>query len=626
MLSQIGFTFLFIAFISNIVTIISYKINKDFFKEKIFYYSVYFACISIIVSFFSLMGSFVTSDFSNFNVFQNSHSSNPLLYKITATWGNHEGSMLLWLLIMSLYTSVFSFNNSLSVQLRKLTIVFQSLLFLGFCSFVILTSNPFLINSLNVNEGLGFNPILQDPALAIHPPVLYTGYVGFSLILSLALSGLITGEIGKEWSNVTKKWAMFCWTMLTGGIALGAYWAYYELGWGGWWFWDPVENVSLMPWIAGLALVHSLMIVNQDQLLKRWIIFLSILCFSLSIMGTFLVRSGILTSVHAFATDSSRGIFILLLFLIITGFSFLLLIIKSPEKNERLNLLLINKTTALVINNLIMIIACATVLLGTLYPIIIEVITNKRISVGPPYYNATVLPILLPGLMLMSVAPALSWQTNKLVNARHYVYIFTILSILVIVINYTTNFSVWGFVGILTGLWIICASIYSFTINYKNSINKKILKFFLKNNALIAHIGVGILILGITFSSVYQLEYQKNIKVNEKFIFGKYELNLNSLDVIEKDNFQSLTGNFSLFKGNKLLSKIMPEKRYYYVSKIITTEAGIYHHPLQDFYLILGDQKNDTWSIKIYQNPLVSLIWLGVLIMVCAGILGLSKR
>ena len=341
---------------------------------------------------------------------------------------------------------------------------------------------------------------------------------------------------------------------------------------------------------------------------------------------TFLVRSGILTSVHAFATDSSRGIFMLLLFLIVTGFSFLLFIVKSPEKKGKLNLLLINKTTSIVINNLIMIIACTTVLLGTLYPIIIEVLTNKRISVGHPYYNATVLPILLPGFMLMSVAPALSWHTNKLTNARHYVYIFTLLSILVVVINYFTSFSAWGFIGILTGLWIICASIYSFKINYKNSLNKQIFKLLLKNNALLAHIGVGILILGITFSSVYQSEYQKNIKINEKFIFGKYELNFNSLDVIEKDNFQSLTGNFSLFKDNKLLSTIMPEKRYYYVSKIITTEAGIYHHPLQDFYLILGDQKNETWSIKIYKNPLVCLIWLGVLIMVCAGILGLSKK
>ena len=626
MLSQIGFVFLFCAFIANIATVTSYKIKKNFYKENIFYYSVYFVFGSILISFISLMGSYIISDFSNYNVFQNSHSSKPLLYKITGTWGNHEGSMLLWLLIMCFYTFIFSFNNSLTDRVKRLTIFFQSFLFLGFCSFVIFTSNPFLINPLNVKEGLGLNPVLQDPALAIHPPVLYLGYIGFSLILSLALSGLITDEINMAWSKVAKKWSIYSWSMLTGGIALGAYWAYYELGWGGWWFWDPVENISLMPWIAGLALVHTLIIFKKDQLLKRWIVFLSILCFSLSIFGTFLVRSGILTSVHTFATDASRGIFILLLFLIITGYSFLLFIIKSPVKNETLNLLLINKTTAIIVNNLVMVIACATVFLGTIYPIIIEVLTSKRISVGEPYYNATVLPIMLPGLLLMSVAPVLSWKTNKLVNAKSYVLIFMLVSILVVIITFATNFNAWGFVGILTSLWIIAASLYSLIKNYNNSKYQNTFKFFLINNALLAHLGVGILILGITCSSVYKSEYQKNIRVNEKLNFGNYELILNSLAMVEKNNFQTLIANFSLFKNNKFLSNINPEKRYYHVSKIITTEAGIYHHPLQDFYLIINEQENDELLIKIYQNPLVSLIWVGVFIMCCSGFLGLSKK
>ena len=440
MISLIGFIGLILSFVCNVIVIGSYyfKINQRF--NQIFYLALYCSLFFICLSFFALMFAYISSDFSNFNVFQNSHSSKPLLYKITGTWGNHEGSMLLWLLIMSLYNVFFSFNTTLEEPMQKLTIVFQSFLYLCFSLFVILTSNPFLVNSIDINEGLGLNPILQDPALAIHPPILYTGYVGFSLILSLALAGLILNKLDNLWIQVVKRWTMFCWLMLTGGIALGSYWAYYELGWGGWWFWDPVENISLMPWITGLALVHSLMITQQEQLLKRWIVFLSILCFSLSILGTFLVRSGILTSVHSFAADASRGIFILILFLVITGFSFILFILKSPQSNKQLNLLFINKTSALVINNIVMLIACITILLGTIYPIVVEVLTNQRISVGAPYYNSTVLPILLPGFLIMSIAPMLSWQSNKLVKVKNYIYILIVISILTVLITYLTKF------------------------------------------------------------------------------------------------------------------------------------------------------------------------------------------
>ena len=465
MISLIGFIGLILSFVCNVIVIGSYyfKINQRF--NQIFYLALYCSLFFICLSFFALMFAYISSDFSNFNVFQNSHSSKPLLYKITGTWGNHEGSMLLWLLIMSLYNIFFSFNTTLEEPMQKLTIVFQSFLYLCFSLFVILTSNPFLVNSIDINEGLGLNPILQDPALAIHPPILYTGYVGFSLILSLALAGLILNKLDNLWIQVVKRWTMFCWLMLTGGIALGSYWAYYELGWGGWWFWDPVENISLMPWITGLALVHSLMITQQEQLLKRWIVFLSILCFSLSILGTFLVRSGILTSVHSFATDSSRGIFILILFLVITGFSFILFILKSPQSNKQLNLLFINKTSALVINNIVMLIACITILLGTIYPIVVEVLTNQRISVGAPYYNSTVLPILLPGFLIMSIAPMLSWQSNKLVKVKNYIYILIVISILTVLITYLTKFNIWGFIGTILSLWIIAASLLSILHN-----------------------------------------------------------------------------------------------------------------------------------------------------------------
>ena len=623
MISLIGFVGLISSFACNVIVIVSYYLKNNLRFNQIFYLALYCSLFFICLAFFSLMFAYISSDFSNFNVFQNSHTTKPLLYKITGTWGNHEGSMLLWLLIMSLYNIFFSFNAILENTIKKLTIVFQSFLYLCFSLFVIFTSNPFLVNSFNISEGLGLNPILQDPALAIHPPILYIGYVGFSLILSLALAGLVLKKLDNQWIYVIKRWAMFCWFMLTGGIALGSYWAYYELGWGGWWFWDPVENVSLMPWIAGLALVHSLMITEQEQLLKRWVIFLSILCFSLSILGTFLVRSGILTSVHSFATDSSRGIFILIIFLVITGFSFIIFILKSPHSNKQLNLLFINKTSALIINNIVMLIACTTVLLGTIYPIIVEVLTNKRISVGEPYYNSTVLPILLPGLLIMSIAPVLSWQSSKLPKAKNYIYLLIVTSILTALITYLTKFNVWGFIGTILGLWIIAASLLSIL---NNCLKFKFKKFFIYNNALIAHIGVGIMILGITYSSIFQIKNNFTMQTNEKVYSGKYTLQLNDILITEKNNFKELLGIFLLYKKNEFLTTIKPGKRYYYVSKTITTEAGIYHGWFQDFYLVLGDEKNNKWSITIYHNPFVSFIWIGVMIMIFSGMIGVFKR
>ena len=623
MISLIGFIGLILSFVCNVIVIglHYFKINQRF--NQIFYLALYCSLFFICLSFFALMFAYISSDFSNFNVFQNSNSSKPLLYKITGTWGNHEGSMLLWLLIMSLYNVFFSFNITLEDHVRKLTIVFQSFLYLCFSLFVILTSNPFLVNSIDINEGLGLNPILQDPALAIHPPILYIGYVGFSLILSLALAGLILNQLDNLWIQVIKRWAMFCWLMLTGGIALGSYWAYYELGWGGWWFWDPVENISLMPWITGLALVHSLMITKQEQLLKRWVVFLSILCFSLSILGTFLVRSGILTSVHSFAADASRGIFILILFLTITGFSFIIFILKSPHSNKQINLLFINKTSALIINNIVMLIACITVLLGTIYPIIVEVLTNKRMSVGAPYYNSTVLPILLPGFLIMSIAPMLSWQSNKLVKVKNYIYILIVTSILTVLITYLTKFNIWGFIGTILGLWIIAASLLSIL---HNCLKYKFKKFFIYNNALIAHMGVGIMIIGITFSSIFQTKNNFTIQTGEIVNSGQYSLQLKNLKIEEKNNFQELLGIFLLHKKNEFLTTIKSSKRYYYVSKVITTEAGIYHDWFQDFYLVLGNEKNNKWSITIYHNPLVSFIWIGVMIMIFSGMVGILKK
>ena len=620
MSSLVGFLSLVFAIGINFYLFLSRYIFK--FQKQKFNLFIRFSSLLTLLSFFSLMYAYVVSDFSNYNVFQNSHSNKPLIYKISGTWGNHEGSMLLWLCILSLFSFFFSFTKNIEDDFQKLTLIIQAFLHILFGLFIVFTSNPFLVNSILVNEGLGLNPILQDPGLAVHPPILYAGYVGYSIVFSIAIAGLFQNT-DDEWLYVAKKWSLISWTFLTGGIALGSYWAYYELGWGGWWFWDPVENISLMPWIAGLALVHSLMMVRGEQAIKKWIVFLSILCFSLSVFGTFLVRSGILTSVHSFAADASRGIFILLIFFIVTGFGFLVFLLKEPKKSNALNLLFINKVSALVINNILMIIATLTILLGTIYPIIIEVLYNKRISVGGPYFNSTVIPIMIPGFLLMSIAPILSWQTNKINNSKKYVLAFIILSVLVILQSYFLDFNTWGFVGLLLGFWIILASIIAIFSSYKIKIN---IKFFKIINPHVAHIGVGIAIIGITCSSVFQNELDFNLNEGDKFNVNGKTVLFEKIETTNQINFQSLRGKF-LFDIEKNQSKeIEAGKNYYPVSKMITSEAGILHQWNKDIYFILGDQKNNEWFVKVLINPFVSFIWLGVIIMMYSGLIAVSRR
>jgi len=620
MSSLVGFLSLVFAIGINFYLFLSRYIFK--FQKQKFNLFIRFSSLLTLLSFFSLMYAYVVSDFSNYNVFQNSHSNKPLIYKISGTWGNHEGSMLLWLCILSIFSFFFSFTKNIEDNFQKLTLIIQAFLHILFGLFIVFTSNPFLVNSILVNEGLGLNPILQDPGLAVHPPILYAGYVGYSIVFSIAIAGLFQNT-DDEWIYVAKKWSLISWTFLTGGIALGSYWAYYELGWGGWWFWDPVENISLMPWIAGLALVHSLMMVRGEQAIKKWIVFLSILCFSLSVFGTFLVRSGILTSVHSFAADASRGIFILLIFFIVTGFGFLVFLLKEPKKSNALNLLFINKVSALVINNILMIIATLTILLGTIYPIIIEVLYNKRISVGGPYFNSTVIPIMIPGFLLMSIAPILSWQTNKINNSKKYVLAFITLSVLVILQSYFLDFNTWGFVGLLLGFWIILASIIAIFSSYKIKIN---IKFFKIINPHVAHIGVGIAIIGITCSSVFQNELDFNLSEGDKFNINGKTVLFEKIETTNQINFQSLRGKF-LFDIEKNQSKeIEAGKNYYPVSKMITSEAGILHQWNKDIYFILGDQKNNEWFVKVLINPFVSFIWLGVIIMMYSGLIAVSKR
>ncbi len=629
MISQIGFSFVLGGLISSFINIMffAYYFKNRILKKNVLLFSSRFNFIFILIAFILLMIGYIISDFTNINVFYNSHTDKPLLYKISGVWSNHEGSLLLWILIMSLYTFIFSYEKKLDDKSKYYTIFFQSIMIFGFLLFMILTSNPFLIISNNVTQGMGLNPILQDPALAIHPPLLYFGYVGFSLVLSLAVASMISNEINKNCLKTMDNYALFCWSMLTLGICVGSFWAYYELGWGGWWFWDPVENASLMPWLSGLALIHSLKIAKHNSQLKRWIVFLSILCFSLSLIGTFLVRSGILMSVHAFANDSSRGIFILMLFLVITGFSFLIFLFKAPKQNYNLNLLLLNKTSSIIINNIIMTTACFTVLLGTIYPLIIESINNNRISVGAPYFNSTVLPILLPGLILMAIGPALTWNDNGIKKVLHHFNILLLIIIFFILIYVFSKTNPWGIIGISLGIWIISASVLEI---YKRKIllkNKNLYDICISISSLISHIGVGILILGITASSVWKKEFVEIISVGEIIQIDKHELKFEQLKTFKMQNYETIKGKFILKKNGEIIGKIEPEKRYYPVSKTITTEAGIFHKLFQDIYIVIGNTNSSGLStIKVYQNPLVSFIWVGALLMAIGGFFSMRKK
>ena len=627
MTSFLGQTLILLSIVTNFSILFFYRINfknNNRFKNLISYL-VRINFFIILLSFICLIFAYIISDFNNINVFYNSHTSKPLIYKISGAWGNHEGSMLLWILIMSAYTFFFSYEKNINLRIKNLTIIFQIIMTLGFLIFLAFTSNPFLVNSNNFDEGLGLNPILQDPALAIHPPLLYIGYVGYSLILSLALATLYNNDISKNWSEVTKKYAIFCWSFLTLGIAAGSFWAYYELGWGGWWFWDPVENASLMPWLAGLALIHSLKVLDNNSL-KKWIIFLSILCFSLSLLGTFLVRSGVLMSVHAFANDLSRGIFILIIFLVVTGFSFLVFLLKVPNNNKTIKLLFLNKTSAIILNNITMCVVCFTVLLGTIYPLIIESITNERISVGPPYYNSTVIPILIPGLLLMAVAPILNWKENNYNKIKKYSTLLIFLVLSIIIIKILININIWGIIGIAIAIWIIVISFNRLIQNFKIIKGNSLIKYIQLNSSLISHFGVGILIIGITSSSIWKKEFSDNLLVGENLEISGYTLFFEKIIELKEKNYMSLKAQFILEKKGVKKATIIPEKRYFPVSKTITTEAGIKHFFWQDIYIVLGENINETWSIKVYQNPLISFIWLGVFIIFFGSITSIKNK
>ena len=575
-----------------------------------------------LVSFFSLMYSHVVSDFSLINVFQNSHTTKPLLYKISGVWGNHEGSMLLWILVLTIFNFfIFKLYNQTNSKFVSKVLETQALITVGFVLFTILTSNPFERMDVVQTNGLGFNPILQDPALAIHPPLLYIGYVGFSAAFSMSIATLSLGNNEKiHWYSYMKPFVIAAWTFLTIGIALGSVWAYYELGWGGWWFWDPVENASFMPWLLGTALLHSLITVEKKKSLQSWVLLLSILAFLLSVVGTFLVRSGILTSIHTFALDPSRGMYILVFTAILGGYSLILFGLKSKKHFNNSYFSFFSKEGSILVNNILMVIVCASVFLGTIYPLLVEAFTNNKISVGEPYYNTTVVPIMIPAILVMGIGPMLSWgrEDKSKIFKKIFPSILLTAIITIFIFLFYQTYSFIGMVGILLAFWIISNSVI---ILFRKKEN-------LSNGMIIAHLGVGLLILGITGSSVWQEEKITQMKIGNETNIQEYNIILKEINEIKGPNYLALQGNFFVYDKNKnIIAKLKPENRFYPIRNNFTTEASIHTNLLRDLYIVLGEGNlNDGWVVRIYYNPLVIWIWIGALTIFLGGIVSMNSN
>jgi cytochrome c-type biogenesis protein CcmF len=573
----------------------------------------------VVISFLSLILSFINSDFSNETVFNNSHTTKPLFYKISGTWGNHEGSLLLWLLVLTLFIFLFLIKSrEQPKKYRILTLLFQELIIIGFFLFVLITSNPFNYLFPIPTEGLGLNPILQDPALAIHPPLLYLGYVGSSIIFSASLAAVVLNYIAKEWAQHIKKWVLISWIFLTIGIMLGSIWAYYELGWGGFWFWDPVENVSLMPWLTLTALLHSILVLERRDTLTSWVVILSITTFMLSMCGTFLVRSGILNSVHTFANDPARGIFILifLFVLIFLSLGIFFLFHKEKKKNSN-NFFWLSKESSILINNWFLMYFLSVVLIGTVYPIFLDVISAKKISVGAPFYQKLIAPFLVPFLLFMVFGPKLKWIKSKIENKRSLIMFFIISVILsfFIVKNITTD--------LLFYTILIAAAFFLFFTTLKELFFQK----FNNTSKAIAHFGFSLFILSIIFNSILSSEITTNIKVGDKYFFNKGKIFFEKIEEEKKSNFNSITGYFKITNNEGKVIVLNPEIRVYNQPIIITSEADIKTTLLEDKFLVMNIVKgNEYFNIRYQVKPFMLWIWISILLFSLGGLMSLLKN
>ena len=621
MANQIGNYSLYIALFASIFLIFqssnSIRSRSKNLDSKIFS-ALSVQSLMVLISFFSLIYAFIISDFSNETVYNNSHTTKPLFYKISGSWGNHEGSLLLWLLVLTIFLFIFLINSKkLLIKYRLLTVLFQELIIIGFLLFILFTSNPFLNLFPIPKEGMGLNPILQDPALAIHPPILYLGYVGTSIIFSSSLAALVCGMVNKIWAKHIKKWIIISWIFLTIGILLGSIWAYYELGWGGFWFWDPVENVSLMPWFCLTALLHTIIVLEKRNIYQSWTIILSIATFSLSMGGTFLVRSGILNSIHTFANDPSRGIFILcFLFALVLLAIFIFFIYQKKNLKNISKSFLASKETAILINNWFMMFFLSVVLIGTVYPIFLEVINGSKISIGPPFYQKLIAPFLIPFLLFMAVGPSLKWIKDNLRKINFYQLFLFILSIIISYLLVKLYGVKYLFAVPLFGLGFFLFFLTVRDLSSKDStLSQKI-----------SHFGFSLFILSILFNGIFAKEFTSNMKVGDEREFMNKTIKFENLKIIEKNNYKSLVANFNV-SDNKGSINLSPEVRIYNQPKTLTSEADINSTIYSDNFLVFNVIKDDGYyNVRYQHKPLMLWIWFSIILISAGGILGYFKK
>lgn len=590
------------------------------------------------LAFGCLTYAFVGSDFSVLNVANNSHSAKPLLYKISGVWGNHEGSMVLWVLILAIFGSAVAvFGRNLPDGLRARTLAIQALIAFGFLLFIVFTSNPFERLIPVPVDGRGLNPLLQDPGLAFHPPFLYLGYVGFSIAYSFAIAALIEGRVDAAWARWVRPWTLAAWIFLTAGIGLGSWWAYYELGWGGWWYWDPVENASFMPWLAGTALLHSSIVVEKRDTLKGWTVFLAIVAFSLSLLGTFLVRSGVLTSVHAFATDPARGVFILVLLLIAVGGSLVLFAWRGPTLTPGGLFQPVSREGALLLNNLLLTTAAGAVLLGTLYPLFLDAMDGGKVSVGPPFFNAVFVPIMVPLIAALAVGPFLAWKRADLAGAVSRLKFVFVLAVAVALGTWYVMadgpiFAVFGMaLAAWLGIGVVVESIDRvrlFRVPLAESARRLRRVPRATWGMTAAHFGLAVLVAGVVGSSAWKIEKIQVMTSGDTVTVAGYDFRFDGARDLQGPNYVATRGLFTVSRNGEKIVLLKPEKRLYPVQQRPTTEAAIHSTFLGDLYAVIGDAEGAPghFVTRIYFNPLVPWIWGGILIMILGGLISLSDR
>jgi cytochrome c-type biogenesis protein CcmF len=590
----------------------------------------------IAIAFLALTWAYVTSDFSVENVWANSHSDKPLLYRISGVWGNHEGSMLLWVLILALFgAAVAFFGGNLPATLRANVLAVQAGIGTAFLLFIVFASNPFTRVPLQP-QGRGLNPILQDPALSFHPPFLYAGYVGLSVAFAFAVAALIEGRTDAAWARWVRPWTLAAWMCLTLGIAMGSWWAYYELGWGGWWFWDPVENASFLPWLAATALLHSALVMEKREALKVWTILLAILAFSLSLIGTFLVRSGILTSVHAFAVDPRRGVFILAILVVLIGGALALYAWRAPQLRQGGLFAPVSREGALVLNNVLLTVACATVFIGTLYPLALESVTGEKISVGPPYFNSTFGPLMVPLLMAMPFGPFLAWKRGDLLGALQRLFAATAIALVALVaILALYRRGPWlAPFGIALGVWVVAGALVEWAARVKllgvpveEGLRRAVGLPRAAYGTMLAHAGVGITVIGIVATTAWQSETVRAMKPGESGEIAGFTFTFRGAAPGQGPNYWEQSALLAVTRDGAPVTELRPSKRLYDVPRQATSEAAIHVSWRGDLYAVLGDELADGgFVVRLYFNPLVRLIWLGAIVMALGGALSLSDR